>query len=466
MIFGRVRTSAGVIRVPIRVSIVRSGLPQFRILGIPQASELEKMILAGLRAADIHLPPAKITIFCDAPTNLKVLSIQPLGLAMCAAILNEQNKLPQQQTDFVGNVSIDGSIFLSPDDIPLLFSYPDVSVSGPKISSRIHAALGKEYVAWHSLRDMSKASGFVFKQKDWKDIVPLRPKRSLPALEEDHLLVLALIWAGGHNTVFFGSPGEGKTLSRYWLESLSPDFSLEDSRVLAHFFQFPDSEMNRVLLPPASDSLTSWQKHWSGWLARGSKRVLWIDELPHVSPSVRSSLRSWMESSDQQTASWKDDGWSTTFVATMNVCPCGSYGEQSCVCSAGEVRQHLKKVSWPLLERFSLQLRIFRTNIHQPADQIQLDLNTLKKRIRLARQCSTTRAGKLNAQCSFDELSAEMRLDSRWKHRLRGWSLRRQLQFLQVAQTLKDGEWEPSKEQAFQRAWHLCRGLESIRSKL
>lgn len=91
--------------------------------------------------------------------------------------------------------------------------------------------------------------------------------------------------------------------------------------------------------------------------------VLFLDELPHFSKSTLEVLRQPLEdrkitiSRANYTVEYPG---SFMFVASMNPCPCGYYGDPThhCICTPGQIHKYMGKISGPLMDRIDLHIEV------------------------------------------------------------------------------------------------------------
>lgn len=181
--------------------------------------------------------------------------------------------------------------------------------------------------------------------------------------------------AGGHNIIMVGPPGSGKSMMAKRLPSILPPLSLSESleTTLVHSvagklshgtslisqrpFRAPHHTVSQVALVGGGANPQP------GEISLAHNGVLFCDELPEFSRSVLEVLRQPLEDRRITISRVKysiDYPCSFMFVASMNPCPCGYYGDptHNCVCTPGQIQRYMNKISGPLLDRIDLQIEL------------------------------------------------------------------------------------------------------------
>lgn len=91
--------------------------------------------------------------------------------------------------------------------------------------------------------------------------------------------------------------------------------------------------------------------------------VLFLDELPEFNKTTLEVLRQPLEDRKITISRAKytiEYPCSFMFVASMNPCPCGYYGDPThhCVCTPGQIQRYMNKISGPLLDRIDIHCEV------------------------------------------------------------------------------------------------------------
>ena len=358
-------------------------------LGDKAVMEGRDRIAAAMQYCGYKFPKADITVNM-APADLKKEGSGfdlPLAIALLAAHGNiESDKLANYM--LVGELGLDGKLQPIKGALPIAIKARTEKFKGlivPKDNVKEAAVVNNLDV--YGMENMLDVVKFLTGMEDYSPTVIDTRKEFYEQQynfdfdfsdvrgQENVKRALEVAAAGGHNLIMVGPPGSGKSMMAKRLPSILPPLSLSESLETTQIhsiagklgcdtslisqrpFRSPHHTISEVALVGGGTN------PMPGEISLAHNGVLFCDELPEFNKHTLEVLRQPLEDREITISRAKyniEYPCSFMFVASMNPCPCGYYGDPThhCVCTPGQIQRYMNKISGPLLDRIDIQCEI------------------------------------------------------------------------------------------------------------
>jgi magnesium chelatase family protein len=473
IVFSRAQTGIDAPLVTIEVHLSR-GLPSLSIVGLAETAvkESKDRVRSTILNNRFEFPLRRITINL-APADLPKEGGR-FDLPIALGILAASGQIPADQLhryEFVGELSLTGELRPIHGALPVSRSVrcSKRALCLP-VENADEAALVDEttilpaqhildicaHLVGTQLLTRHKAKKICSYKCNEHDLSEVRAQQHAKR-------ALEIAAAGGHNLLFIGGPGVGKTMLAQRLPGILPQMTDEEAMEAAAIasityqgFQIEHWKQRAFRAPHHTASgvaLVGGGSHPKpGEISMAHHGVLFLDEFAEFDRKVLEVLREPLESGHimiSRAAQQVRYPANFQLVAAMNPCPCGYLGDPGgrCHCTEEQVRRYRHKISGPLLDRIDLHIEVLnlpREILFNEKNGEEESSGDVQKRVVSARLRQQERMGKANNQLAGKEIEQFCRLDTESKYLLEqainqlGLSARAMHRIMKVARTIAD----------------------------
>lgn len=390
----------GIEAVPVTVEVdITHGLG-IHLVGLADAAVKESLLrtITALQSLGFHIPGRKIVINLAPADMHKNGSGYDLPIALGIIAASGQKTFPSPERYLImGELGLDGSIREVRGALPFVEMASKMGFSACILP--VHSALettefkdisvfGVETLpdVIKILEEREDCSGLLvwntrLYRKMVRNAAGTKPGPGSNVMDFSEIVGqegakrgVEIAAGGGHNLIFVGPPGSGKSSLAKAMAAILPPMTTEESIVTSKIYSVAGMRGDRMGLirtrPFRSPHYTASLPAIIGGGAGADIRpgevtlaqngILFIDEYGQMPKSVLEALRGPMEDRKVTISRLRcklEYPASFMLVAASNPCPCGYYGEgDRCRCSPAQRATYLSRLSGPVMDRIDLQI--------------------------------------------------------------------------------------------------------------